>query len=46
MGEIFNLRDIDIIGLITLNEVQGIEKYVTPIKKDGKIETYLSRSKE
>ena len=46
MGEIFNLRDIDIIGLITLNEVQGIEKYVTPVKKDGKIETYLSRSKE
>ena len=46
MGEKLNLRDFDIIGMITLNDIEGIEKYVTPVKKDGKTVTYLSRSKE
>ena len=46
MGEKLSLTDFDIIGLITLNDVDGIEKYVTSVRKDGKIITYLSRSKE
>jgi len=46
MGEKLNLKDFDIVGIITLNDVEGIEKYVTPVKEDGKVVTYLSRSKE
>lgn len=46
MGEKVRLKEFDILGLIKLNEVQGIEKYVTPIVEDGKITSYLSRSKE
>ena len=40
------LTDFDLLGIIKLNDVQGIEKYVTPIKKKKKKEGYLSRSKE
>ncbi|MBP3707468.1 MAG: hypothetical protein J6J36_02520 [Clostridia bacterium] len=41
-------RDFDIMGIIRLqpDEVHGIEKYVSPVKKNGKIEYYLSRSAE
>lgn len=46
MGERLGLKDFDILGIITLKEVEGIEKYVTPVKKEGRIEYYLSRSKE
>lgn len=46
MGERLELKDFDILGIITLKDVQGIEKYVTPVEKDGKIVEYLSRSKE
>lgn len=46
MGEKINLRDFDILGIITLNDVQGIENYVTPVIENGEIKTYLSRSKE
>lgn len=49
MNEVLKLSDFDIIGLIKLKDVKGIEKYVTPICDDepiaGKTE-YLSRSKE
>lgn len=44
--EDLNLKDFDILGIITLNDVQGIEEYVTPVIQDGKIQYYLSRSKE
>ena len=40
------LTDFDLLGIIKLNNVQGIEDYVTPIIRNGKIEGYLSRSKE
>ena len=40
------LTDFDLLGIIKLNDVQGIEKYVTPIIRNGKKEGYLSRSKE
>lgn len=46
MREDLNLKDFDILGIITLNDVQGIEEYVTPVIQDGKIQYYLSRSKE
>lgn len=46
MNEPLNLKDFDIIGMITLQDVEGIEKYVTPVKENGKTLTYLSRSKE
>ncbi len=46
MYEKLDISDFDIIGLITLNDVNGIEKYVTPVREDGQITTYLSRSKE
>lgn len=46
MGERLDLKDFDILGIITLKDVQGIEKYVTPVEKDGKVVEYLSRSKE
>ena len=46
MNEPLNLKDFDIVGIITLQDVEGIEKYVTPVKKNGQTVTYLSRSKE
>ena len=46
MNEKIDLKDFDIIGIISLNDVDGIEKYVTPVRIDDKIVTYLSRSKE
>lgn len=46
MGEKINLNEFDILGVINLNDVQGIEKYVTPVVEDGKVVSYLSRSKE
>lgn len=46
MGERLELKDFDILGIINLKEVQGIEKYVTPVEREGKIVDYLSRSKE
>lgn len=41
-----DFREFDILGIIELKDVHGIEKYVTPVVKDGKQEGYLSRSKE
>ena len=46
MGEKLKLSEFDILGVISLDEVQGIEKYVTPVIENGVIKTYLSRSKE
>lgn len=46
MGEKIDLKEFDILGIINLNEVQGIEKYVTPVIESGQITSYLSRSKE
>ena len=46
MPEKISLKDFDIIGIITLHDVEGLEKYVTPVRKNGEIVTYLSRSKE
>lgn len=47
MGEHLELKDFDIIGIIDLKDVNGIEKYTTPvIDQNGKIKKYLSRSKE
>ena len=46
MNETVNLKDFDIVGIITLQDVEGIEKYVTPVKENGQTVTYLSRSKE
>ena len=46
MNEKIDLKDFDIIGIISLNDVDGIEKYVTPVRINDKIVTYLSRSKE
>lgn len=41
-------RDFDIMGIIRLqpDEIHGIEKYVSPVKKNDEIEYYLSRSAE
>lgn len=44
--EKLSLRDFDITGIITLNDIEGIEKYVTPVKENGKVVNHLSRSKE
>ncbi len=45
--ENIKLQDFDIIGMIRLKDVQGIEKYVTPVKNEnGVVEEYISRSKE
>lgn len=44
--ETLSLKDFNILGIITLQDVEGIEKYVTPIIKDRKKIGYLSRSKE
>ena len=47
MEEKLTLQDFDILGIIELKDVQGIEKFVTPIKdENGKTTSYLSRSKE
>ena len=46
MGEKLKLSEFDILGVITLNEVQGIEKYVTPVVENRRVINYLSRSKE
>lgn len=46
MKEKLDLRDFDILGIIELDDVQGIEKYVTPIIKNGTKRKFLSRSKE
>ena len=46
MNEEIKLTDFDILGLITLQDVQGIEKYVTPVIQDGRPTCYLSRSRE
>lgn len=46
MLEKISLKDFDIIGIITLHDVEGLERYVTPVRKNGEIVTYLSRSKE
>ena len=47
MSEKLELKEFDILGIINLDDVNGIEKYVTPvIEENGEIQTYLSRSKE
>ena len=47
MEERLAIKDFDILGLIILQDVKGIEKYVTPVKNQkGELEGYLSRSKE
>lgn len=46
MKEELDLRDFDVLGIIELDDIQGIEKYVTPIMKNGTKGTFLSRSKE
>ena len=46
MSERLKLEEFDILGIIELQDVQGIEKYVTPIQDGDKIVGYLSRSKE
>lgn len=46
MSEKLELKEFDILGIINLDDVNGIEKYVTPvIGENGEIQTYLSRSK-
>lgn len=40
--EHIDLKDFDIMGIFTLKEVAGIEKYVTEVSN----REYLSRSKE
>lgn len=44
--EKLQLKDFDLLGIIDLQNVSGIEKLVTPIIIDGKTLSYLSRSKE
>lgn len=46
MSEKIDFKDFDILGIVQLQDVQGIEKYVTPIEDGNKIVGYLSRSKE
>lgn len=47
MEEKIELKDFDILGIITLKDIAGIEKYVTPIvEQEGEVKEYLSRSKE
>lgn len=46
MSEKLKLEDFDILGVIELHDIQGIEDYVTPIFKEDKITGFLSRSKE
>lgn len=45
MGKL-ELKDFDLLGIIDLQDVSGIETLVTPDVSDGKITSYLSRSKE
>lgn len=44
--EKLELKDFDLLGIIDLQDVSGIETLVTPVVSDGKITSYLSRSKE
>lgn len=47
MNQKLELNDFDILGIIRLKDVKGIEKYVTPIlDENGEAVEYLSRSKE
>lgn len=46
MNEKIRLEDFDILGIIELQDVEGIKKYVTPIQENGHVTGYLSRSKE
>lgn len=46
MNEKVKLEEFDLLGIIQVMDVHGIESYVTPVVEDGKIKTYLSRSKE
>ena len=47
MDKMIELKDFDILGIIRLKNVNGIEKYVTPILDEkGEVTEYLSRSKE
>lgn len=49
MDERLILSDFDIVGIINLRDVHGIEKYVTPIYDNNEINKpidFLSRSKE
>lgn len=47
MDEKIDIKDFDILGIIELKDVAGIEKYVTPIDIEQKGEKrFLSRSKE
>ena len=47
MVEKLKLQDFDILGILELKDIQGIEKFVTPIKdEEGRTKSYLSRSKE
>ncbi len=47
MEEKLELKDFDVVGIINLKDVKGIEKYVTPIiEENGNVREYLSRSKE
>ena len=48
MEETLNINDFDILGLITLRDIKGLEKYVTPIVEGNQVmfQRYLSRSKE
>lgn len=44
MKEELDLRDFDVLGIIELDDIQGIEKYVTPIMKKGqKVLFYLDQ---
>ena len=47
MDKMIELKDFDILGIIRLKDIKGIEKYVTPILNDkGEVAEYLFRSKE
>ena len=47
MVEKLKLQDFDILGILELKDIQGIEKFVTPIKdEEERTKSYLSRSKE
>ena len=44
--EKLELKDFDLLGIIELQDIAGIETLVTPIILNNKIISYLSRSKE
>ena len=46
MDNKLKFSDFDILGIISLNDVQGIERYVTPVIQNGELQYYLSRSRE